>query len=111
MSKYNTTSLYRVWNGNTWEEAIYTRGVFNHVATGSFICIERRAEAIRPVEIRLTCSCGFDLGWLSVDMIAEEEGILCDACGKTVGWEGEMYNVVNWDTDKVIKSFKFKYSF
>lgn len=111
MSKYNTTSLYRVFVSenfykNTWREAIYTRSVFNDWKTGSFICVEVQAEEIRPVEIRLTCSCGFDLGWLSVDIIAEEEGVLCDACGKTVGWEGEMYNVVNWDTDEVIKSFK-----
>lgn len=110
MSKYNTASLYRVFVSenfykNTWREVIYTRGVFNDWKTGTFVCVEKDATAIRPVEIRLSCSCGFDLGWLSVDMIAEEEGILCDACGKTAGWEGEMYNVVNWDDDKVIRSF------
>jgi len=109
MSKYNTTSLYRIWTSkNDAVRANYTRGIFNRTATGSFVCIERQADAVRPVEVWVKCECGFELGWIAVDTVEEleqEGGVICDACGKQVKGEGEMYDVVNWDDNKVIRSF------
>ena len=83
--KYNATSLYRVWTGpNTAHEVTYTRGVFNLARTGRFICYEQAAAQVRPVEVRLKCACGFDLGWVAVVDLQAEGSYLCDACGAEV---------------------------
>lgn len=84
--RYRPTALYRVWTGeNVAHESIYTRGTFNHATTGRFICYEQYADSVRPVEVRLKCVCGFDLGWVAVAALAEEpDGLLCDACGRLV---------------------------